>query len=447
MFSSTEISGLERRTLAKVKRHMLLYIIIGQLLYKFDASNIGFAQLTMGKEVALTGKVFGLASGVVSLAAFLMQIPAAIAFERLGAKRWLTWIMIGWGLVVFAMAFIQNGAQLIGLRFFLGVFEAGFVPGIYVLISIWFKGKNHGVAISALMIGLAITNIFGGPFSGWILGQHFFGLSGWRNLFLIDGVLTVAWAVIGYFMVDDSPETARWLKPDEQRFMAKYLSEYQADKIADGALEKPGFVAAFKDSRILMLLVAFTLTGWVSSTFVYFIPTLLKMAGNGLSNQAVGFLSMGPGILIALVAYTWGQHADKTEPSRHWHAVVPLLVCAAAILLYPVAKTPVLAMTSLALVQAGSTGFFVNFWPAANMIVGKRTIAKSTAIINSGNLAGMFLGLTFFGWAMDVTGRPTLGLYTCTGFLLVIFLIMNIFFLKYKAHLKQMKQPTEVLTN
>jgi ACS family tartrate transporter-like MFS transporter len=441
---SVEVSELERRTLSKVKRHMLLYIILGQILYKFDASNIGFAQLTMGKELALTAQAFGLASGVVALAAFLMQVPAALAFEKFGAKRWLTWIMVGWGLAVLAMAFVHNGTQLVVLRFLLGVFEAGFLPGVYILISVWFKGKNHGVAISAVMIGLAITNILGGPFSGWVLGQSFLGLSGWRLLFLIDGVLTVAWALIASFIVSDAPDKASWLKPDEQKFMVNYLAEYQAQKVADGVVEKSSLWETLKDSRIIMLLAAYSLTGWVSSTFVYFIPTLLKRAGTALSNQAVGFLSMGPGILIAVVAYTWGKHADKTEPARHWHAVVPLLVSAAAILLYPVAMTPVLAMIALALVQAGNTGFFVNFWPASNMIAGKRTIAKSTALINSGNQAGMFLGLLFFGWTMDVTGKATAGLYVCVGLLLVIFVIMNVFFFRYKAQLRQKEQAEGV---
>jgi ACS family 4-hydroxyphenylacetate permease-like MFS transporter len=136
-----------------------------------------------------------------------------------------------------------------------------------------------------------------------------------------------------------------------------------------------------------------------------------------------------------VVAFTWGAHADKTE--RHWHCVLPLLVSAAGILMYPIAKTPVVAMLCLALVQAGSTGFFVNFWPTCNMVVGKQTIAKTTALINSGNHVGNFLAPIFFGWALDVTGNANVGLYICVVALAANFIIMNIFFFSYKAQLRK----------
>jgi ACS family tartrate transporter-like MFS transporter len=447
MSDSVEVSELERRTLAKVKRHMLLYILLGQIFYQFDRSNIGFAHLTMGKELALTAQAFGLASGIFALSAFLMQIPAGLCFEKFGARRWLTFIMVAWGLDVFALAFVTNSVQLVVLRFLLGVFEAGFLPGVYILISLWFKGKNHGVAMATLMLGLALSGVLGGPFAGWILDKSFLGLSGWRLLFLIEGSLTVVWSLSALRIVNDGPEKASWLKPEEREFMVKYLAEYQAQKVAAGAIEKSSLWETFKDRRIITLLFGFAFSGWIASTFTFFMPTLLKRAGTGLSNQTVGFLAMGPYIVYAVVAYTWGKHADRTEETRHWHCVLPLLVSAAGILLYPLATVPLVAMISLAMVQAGTAGFFVNFWPTANMVVGKKTIAKSTAIINSGMQAMSFVSPIFFGWAMDVTGNTKLGMYTCVGVLLLNFALMNIFFFGYKAQLRQKKQAANRADN
>jgi ACS family tartrate transporter-like MFS transporter len=437
MSTTVEVSELERQTLAKVKRYMLAYLILGQFFFQLDRTNIGFAQLTMGKELALTATAFGFAAGIFSLSSLFMQIPAGLLFEKLGARRWLTFIMVAWGLVVVAQSFVTSVVGLVIFRFLLGVFEAGFVPGLYILVSLWFRGKDHGVAISGIQIGLAASGILGGPFAGWILGKQILGLSGWRSLFLVEGGLTIIWALVALLIIYNGPEKTSWLKPEERKFMANYLAEYQAQKAADGAIEKSSLWGALKDLRIVTLIISFTCASWVTATFVFFMPTLLKTAGQGISNQYVGFLAMGAFIIQAVVAFTWGKHADRTEPTRHWHTVLPLLVAAAGILLYFVATTPLVAMLSVALVGAGGTGFFVNFWPTCNMLVGKKTIAKTTALINSGSQAGSFIAPIFFGWTKDITGNTNLGLYICVGVLLLNFIIMNAFFFRHKARQKE----------
>lgn len=437
MTSPLEVSELERRSLAKVQRYMFVYIIMGQLFVQLDRTNIGFAQLTMSKELAITATAFGFASGIFAFSAFLMQYPASVFFEKFGARRWLTSIMIGWGLTVVSQAFIRTQTELVILRFLLGALEAGFVPGAYILISLWFRGKHHGTITSAVQIGAAISGILGAPFAGWVLGETFFGLSGWRNLFLLEGGLTVIWAVIALVILYDGPEETLWLNPEERSFMTGYLAAYEVEKVAHGAVDKASMFAAVKDIRIIMLILAYTCAGWVSATFAFFIPTLLKTAGKAMTNQTVGFLAMGPYIVMGIVAFTWGKHADRTEPSRHWHCVLPLLVSAAGIMMFPVAKTPFLAMMCLAMVQGGSSGFFVNFWPTCNMIVGKKSIAKTTALINAGTQAGSFIAPIVFGRQLDKTGNTHLGLYICVGVLLLNFTIMNVFFFRYKAQQKQ----------
>ncbi|HUO23403.1 MAG TPA: MFS transporter [Caulobacteraceae bacterium] len=429
------MSDVERRTQSKVKLYMLTYIIAGQFFVQLDRTNIGFAQLTMSRELAISATAFGFASGIFALAAFFVQVPAGLLFQRFGARRWLTSIMIAWGLCVVAQAFATNQTQLIVLRFLLGALEAGYVPGVYVLVSLWFKGNNHGVAISGLQIGAAASGVLGAPFAGWILGQSVLRLSGWRSLFFVEGGVTVLWALVALYILYDGPEQAIWLKSDERTFLNQDIAAYQAKKIADGAVEKATLWEALKDLRIVALILSYTCAGWVSATFAFFIPTLLKIAGKGLDNQTVGFMAMGPYLVMAVVAFTWGAHADKTE--RHWHCVLPLLVGAAGVIMYPLASTPLMAMGSLALVQAGSTGFFVNFWPTCHLIVGKDTIAKTTAMINAGTHIGSFVAPIVFGYALDLTGKTTLGLYICVVMMMINFVIMNIFFFNYKAQLKK----------
>ncbi len=436
MSASDEVSELERRTLAKAKRYMLVYIIIGQLFVQLDRTNIGFAKLTMSSDLQLTATAFGFASGVFALGAFLAQVPAGMFFEKMGARRWLTGIMIAWGSVVVAQAFVTSDEQLIVLRFLLGALEAGFVPGAYILISQWFRGDNHGAMISGLQIGTATSGILGAPFAGWLLSQDFFGVAGWRGLFLVEGGLTILWAFLALIILYDGPEKSKWLKADEKAFMVDYVAKYQAKKAAGGAIEKANFREVFKDPRILLLILSYTCAGWVSATFAFFIPTLLQRAGEGLDPQTVGFLAMGPYIVMAVVAFTWARHADKTE--RHWHCVIPLAFSVLGISIYMATSTPLVAMVCLAMVQAGSTGFFVTFWPTCNMLIGKQTIAKTTAVINSGTHAASFIAPIVFGWALDATGHTTIGLYICIGALVLNFIVMNVFFFRYKAEQKRL---------
>ena len=437
MSVSIEVSESGQRTLAKVKYYMLAYVLFGQLFYQLCRQNIGFAQLTMAKDLGLTAQAFGLASGIFGFSAFLMQVPAGLLFEKFRARRWLTFNMAMWGLVVVFQSFARNSTELTILRFLLGVFEAGFLPGVYILISIWFRGKDQGVATSFVMIGLGFSAVVGGPFAGWVLGKHFFGLVGWRNLFLIEGVVTIIWSFVALRILYDDPARTSWLKPAEREFMAKYLSEYQTEKSRHGAIQTSGMWQALKDSRVIMLTVSYVFSGWTTATFLFFNPTLLKEAGKGISNQYVGFLAMGPFVVGAIVSYVWGRQSDKTE--RHWHCVMPLLVTTSGILLYPIAKaSPMLAMLSLALVQAGNVAFFVNFWPSCNLVIGKAAMAKATAIINTGTQVGTLFAPVYFGWAIDRTGNTSLGMYTCVGVVLHQFVLMNVFFFRYKLQQKKL---------
>ncbi|MBC2665354.1 MFS transporter [Novosphingobium flavum] len=427
----------EQRALTKVKRHLLTYIIVSQMFVQIDRVNIGYAQLTMSKELMISATAFGFAAGIFGLAAFFVQVPNALLFEKFGARRWLTMLMLSWGIVVILQAFVTNKYELIGLRFLLGAFESGYVPCLYVLISLWFAGNQHGSAVAGLQLGVAASGVFGGPVAGWLLGQSLFGLTGWRTLFLAEGAVTVAWALLALFLLYDNPGKAPWLSKDERTFMAEHIDRYQRQKAAVGAVEKQGFLHALKDGRIIALIAAASCAGWVAATFAFFIPILLKTAAHGASNQTVGFLAMGPYFVMGLVAYFWSAHADRTR-ERHWHCVIPLLVALAGVALFSIATGPVTAMLCLAMVQAGSTGFFVNFWPSCDMVVGKQTIAKTTSLIMSGNLLSNFMAPLVFGWLIDLTGGPALGLYVCICVILINFTIMNVFFFTWKRRQSRM---------
>ncbi len=171
-------------------------------------------------------------------------------------------------------------------------------------------------------------------------------------------------------------------------------------------------------------------------------PSLLKTVGKGVSNQYVGLLVMGP-YLVQMVVGIWsGYHADKHD-ERHWHTVVPLAVSAGGMILFPFARLPLLAMLALCMVLAGNSGFNTNFWATCNLMAGRDTIAKSSALIQSGGQLGIFVFPILFGWAIDLTGKSSLGAYMCAGAYLTNFVIMNIFFFRYKARQKALAAAAE----
>ena len=426
-----KVSATQQRTLSKVRWLLFTYIFAGQVFVQMDRTNIGFAKLTMSTDLAISATAFGFASGIFALGAFFSQVPVGIMFERLGPRKWLTGIMVAWGIIVMCQGFVTSATQLAVLRFLLGALESGFVPGVNLMINSWFRSREHGSLISGIQVGTATSGIIGAPFAGWVLVHSLFHQASWRTLFMVEGGLTILWAFVSLLIVYDRPEETAWLTPGERVFMTDHLAQDQNARAKRSVVDKQDLWQILKEPRILLLILAYTCAGWVSATFAFFIPTLLQTAGKGLNPQTVGFLAMGPYILMAIVAYTWARHSDRTE--RHWHCVLPLLFGAAGVALYPFAKTPFVAMISLGIVQASSTAFFVTFWPTCNEVVGRKTIARSTALISAGTHATSFIGPIYFGWAIDKTGNTNLGLYTCIAVLLINFLAMNVFFYKYAS--------------
>lgn len=433
MSATHVVSELEERALSKVRRYMFAYILIGQIFYQLDRTNVGFAQLTMGKDLGLKAATFGVAASIFSIAALIMQMPSSLLYEKFRARKWMTFNLAAWGICVVSQTFVQSGFQLTVTRFLLGIFEAGFIPCLFILMNIWLRGKDHGRAASLIMMGLGLSTLIGGPFAGWILGKSFLGLAGWRLIFLIEGILTIIWAFWSLRLLDDDPAKTRWLEPDERKFMVKYLADYQAEKKDRGAITSSRVWSMLKDSRIVLLIFGYFCTGWLAYTVTYFTPTLLKAAGRGVSNQYVGYLAVFPNIIGAVACYYWGRHADRTQ-ERHFHTVVPLLVFVTGVLFYPIAKgSPLLAMFCVCVMQIGNFCFYVGIWPSIQMIAGKEAIAKAAGLINSGSLLGGFLGPVYFGWMIDMTGSTNVGLYTAAGLLVVVFIIMNVFHFRYKA--------------
>src|ERR1700730_11148625 len=208
--------GLEQRTMDKVTWRLLPILIVCFFIAYLDRVNIGFANATMSKDLALSATAFGGAAGIFFIGYFLFEVPSNLALNKFGARVWIARILISWGLVAAANAFVQTAAQLYVARFLLGVAEAGFFPGIIVYLTCWFRKQDQAASVALFAAAIPVSYLVGAPLSTWIMDHvTAFGLSGWRWMLLLEGIPAVLGGAWCYFFLTDGPQQATWLSEAE----------------------------------------------------------------------------------------------------------------------------------------------------------------------------------------------------------------------------------------
>ncbi len=225
-----------RLVIAKVSRHLLWFLFLLFVVSFLDRINIGFAGLTMMKDLGLTGTQFGLATTLFYLAYIACGVPSNAILARVGARRWIAAIMVAWGVASTATLFATDAHTLYWLRVLVGITEAGFLPGMLLYLTFWFPTAYRARANALFMIAMPVTAAFGSAASGLILGMDgLYELKGWQWLFLLEGLPASVLGVIVYFYLNDTPAQARWLSPGEKQTLAQMLAaEHRADPVAQG---------------------------------------------------------------------------------------------------------------------------------------------------------------------------------------------------------------------
>jgi len=244
---TTEVAKRARR---RVALRLLPYLAILYIVAFLDRTNISTAALQMPRELGFDERVLGFGSGIFFAGYFLLEIPGAVIVEKWGARRWLSRIMVTWGIVSIGMAFVHTASQFYSLRFLLGLAEAGFFPGVLVYLTHWFIHADRSKSVAAFMGAIPLSFIIGSPISGWLLGVHWQGMSGWRWLFIIEGLPAVIFGVVTWFYLTDWPREAAWLPHDERQWLSTRLDEENA---ARKSIRSYTVWQAFRDPRVLLL--------------------------------------------------------------------------------------------------------------------------------------------------------------------------------------------------
>nr|EJI98047.1 putative tartrate transporter [Rhodococcus sp. JVH1] len=419
MSSVLQKPEIEARVVRKVARRLIPFLGLAYFVNYLDRTNIGLAKLTMSEELGLTETMFGLASGLFFIGYLLFEMPSNLALHRFGARRWIARIMLTWGIIAAAMAFVPNAGSLYALRMLLGIAEAGFFPGVLLYLTLWFPRAYRVRLMGLFLLALPVSSALGAPLSSAIIQywDGLFGLSGWRVMFLLEGIPAVALAVVTWFYLTDRPSQAKWLEEDEKVWLTYELESEASESGSHMSVRR-----ALTDSRVWMLgLVYFGITyGLYSLSF--FLPSIVagfkKTFDTDFSLFTTGLIVAVPFAVGAVAMVLWSRHSDRTG-ERIWHVAIPTLIGAVSI---PVALYMQSPLTTMIAVTVNAVGVFCAlpvFWYLPSTFLTGAGAAAGIAVVNSvGNTSG-FGAPYVTGWLFDATGNSRAGLWVVGAVMLV----------------------------
>ncbi len=427
---------VEQATLRKMYRRLLPFAIVTYFFCYVDRINVGFAALTMNKAIGLTPATYGTAAGAFFWGYVLFEVPSNLILEKVGARLWIARIMISWGLLSAATAFV-GGAMSFGImRFLLGVAEAGFYPGVVLYFSYWFPEHHRARIVAGFTVALPLAIALGAPVSTAILQLNgLAGLAGWQWLFILEGAPTVLLGIGVLFYLTDKPEQARWLILEECAWLAAELASERRQK---EAVRSFNLLQALFTPKVLLISLQYFGIVTASLGMALFIPQIIKELG--LSNMQVGFATMIPYLLAAISMVTWGYVSDRMH-ERRWNLFWACVVSTVGLIIAARTTGTYWSLVGMSIAAIGFYGTKGPFWAMPSMFLSGSALAGSIAWINSlGNLGGYF-GPSIVGWARYLTGSFGGGLYALAGFA-AMSAIVTAFGLRIPRIIQ--RQPSEV---
>lgn len=409
---------------SKVAWRLIPFLMVLWILAWIDRVNIGFAKLQMLGELRFSETVYGLGAGIFFLGYFFFEVPSNLLLERIGAKKTIARITIGWGITCIAMMWVTTPGMFYFLRFLLGAFEAGFYPGVILYLTYWFPTGRRAKAFGLFMSASALAGVIGGPVAGTIMtGLHGAnGWSGWQWVFLLEGIPSVIAGIVTLFYLTDRPEKAgHWLTEEERRLIADDLAR---DRAALGAREHNMF-AALRNPRIWQFVAIFFCIIMANSALTFFGPTIVREVGF-TSPAAVGWIMSAIYLCGAAGMILNGTHSDRQKEVRLHCGLAALAASAALVLLgILVPGSPIPALLALGVAVVGTMSAIPVFWQMPNLVLAGAAAAAGVAFINSiANLAG-FAAPYLMGAIKDGTGSLSYGLWIVAAFeALTVFLIL-----------------------
>lgn len=425
-------------------------LFLSYMIAYVDRVNVAFAKLTMSKDMpAFDNAVIGTGAGVFFLGYFLLEIPGTLIVERWSARKWISRIMISWGIVAALTAWVTTPHEFYLARFLLGLAEAGFFPGVLVYLTHWFPQKDRARAFAFFFIATPIAQVISPTISNQLLKIGLtetingvalthplvLGLRGWQWVYVGWALPALILGVLVLFLLPDWPRDARWLTKEESHALEAELAR---EKAARKGSRHMSVLEALRNPRVLLLAAAYFCVVTAQYGTEFFLPSLLERWYKLKLDTLAALVIIPPiGALLGQILMAWSS--DRTR-ERMLHTVVPIAIGAVALALTPPSLGALwFTMVLLILARTGLKAYMPAFWTLPGLFLTEAAAAGSVGLINSiGNLGG-FLGPYVLGQVDTLTGSFHAGIYFLAATMSLACVI--VFFLGLGGREKEPQEP------
>ncbi|MBP1090360.1 MFS transporter [Bradyrhizobium diazoefficiens] len=412
----------QEKILSKLLWRIVPFLLLCYVVAYLDRVNVGIASLTMNRDLGISPYEFGWSAGLFFFGYFLAEVPSNLALQAIGARKWIARILITWGLISAATAFVVGPVSFGVMRFLLGLGEAGFTPGVFLYFTYWFPARVRGTATAAFLLGIPIANIVGAPISSSLLTlDGLGGLHGWQWLLILEGLPATLLGFVCFFTLTDKPEQAKWLSPGERSWLAEVLA---AERQAIAARHSSRLKDAFVNWRVLVC-AAVNFCAIIGSVGLgLWMPQIIK--GLGFSVVAVGFIAAIPYICGAVTMMLWARLSDRGG-ERSWFVASALLVGAASLIVCGYATSSALiSIVALCGAVIGIMCYQSTFWPIpSSFLTGSAAAGGLAMIVSIGNLGG-FVGPYLIGMIRQSTDSFSWALISVAAFLTLAAILIRV---------------------
>jgi ACS family tartrate transporter-like MFS transporter len=407
------------RTRRKINRRLVPFLILLYTIAFLDRANLGYASLEMTKELHFSNEVYGLGAGIFFLGYWFLEIPGAIFVERWSARKWISRIMVSWGLAAAFTGLIHTRSEFYWARFLLGVAEAGFFPGVVVYLTHWFRATDRAKALAGLFVAIPLSQVLGSPLSAALMNIHWFGWNGWRWLLILEGVPAIAAGAWTFFYLTDRPQNAKWLTVEERDWVT---NELEQEKRSLTTKTKLRLWRVVFQPEVLVLTAIWFLSISVGNALILWLPKIIqKMSGYGPTMttlvSAIPYLAAWPFMVLV------GWNSDRTG-ERRWHAAGCMFLAAGGFALSRATDNVPLGILALTVAAMGSNARQAPFWSISSSLLAGTSSAIAIAVISSFGQLGGFVGPYIVGFLTDRTGTYAAGTFYFVGSLIIAGFLM-----------------------
>ncbi len=410
-------NALEQRVMKKLFRRLIAFLFVLFVFSFLDRINIGFAGLTMGKDLGLSATMFGLAATLFYVTYVICGIPSNIMLGIVGARRWIAIIMILWGIASTCTLFATGPGSLYVLRMIVGITEAGFLPGILLYLTWWFPAWYRARANALFMIAMPVTMMLGSAISGYILAlDGVLNLKGWQWLFLLEGLPSVLLGVVVWRWLDDKPADARWLTREEKGVLEAMLARDRAQSQVVPTTRST-WREVLTPVVLMYTLAYFCLTNTLSAINIW-TPQILQSFNQNSSTIMIGLLAAIPQLCTIIGMLWWSRSSDRRQ-ERRIHTILPFLFAAAGWLIASATGHSLIQLLGIIMASVGSFTAMVLFWTTPDSTISFQARAVAIAVINAVGNVGSALSPLMIGILHDMTGSFSSGLWFVAGLLVI----------------------------